>query len=66
VGRGHQQLADIGYGHRIAHTIRTADKKAALYDLIAAGRHQLTVQLFERATQIGAFGQRQLGLVPPA
>lgn len=62
----HGQLASLGYTHRAADTIRLADKKAALYDLIAAGRIGLTVELFERATEIGAFGQRQLGLVPPA
>ncbi|MFL5866684.1 MAG: three-Cys-motif partner protein TcmP [Thermoleophilaceae bacterium] len=62
----HGQLASLGYTHRTADTIRLADKKAALYDLIVAGRHKLTVELFERATEIGAFGQRQLGLVPSA
>jgi three-Cys-motif partner protein len=62
----HGQLASLGYTHRASDTIRLADKKAAIYDLIVAGRHPLTVELFERATQIGAFGQRQLGLVPSA
>lgn len=60
----HGQLASLGYNHRTADTIRLADKKAALYDLIVAGRHPLTVDLFKRATEIGAFGQRQFGLVP--
>jgi hypothetical protein len=61
-----EQLAALGYRNPKADTIRTADKKAALYDLIVAGRHRLTIELFERATDIGAFGQRQLGLVPSA
>ena len=56
------QLRALGYLHQTSLAIRTADKKAALYDLIVAGRHPLTVELFQRANAIGVHGQRELGL----
>lgn len=57
-----EQLAGLGFRFQIAHTIRTADKKAGLYDVVIAGRHRLTAELFERASTIGAYGELQLDL----
>lgn len=46
--------------------VRQADKKALLCDLVVAGRLPLTKQLFERASEVGPYGERRLRAVPGA
>jgi three-Cys-motif partner protein len=43
--------------------VRQADKKALLYDLVVAGRHPLTKELFDRASEVGPHGERRLRAV---